>query len=127
MRQQQNSKKVGWRLEALKTHHSVTWGELAPIIGISRSMLDFVRSGVKEPGPKVMRRIAAAERAAGLLPPEPPPAPRTMAALKSLEETSKDWKTHEELFQSLETRLERLLLEAQAAIAEMKEMRGRKG
>jgi hypothetical protein len=46
-----------------------TWGELAKIIGISRAMLDFLRNGSKAAGPKVLRRIVDAERAAGLLPP----------------------------------------------------------
>ncbi|MCZ7593097.1 MAG: hypothetical protein M5U15_13610 [Kiritimatiellae bacterium] len=35
-------------------------------------MIDFLRFGKKEAGPKVLRRIIEAERAAGLLPAEPP-------------------------------------------------------
>ncbi|MBU4460037.1 MAG: hypothetical protein KJ579_05675 [Verrucomicrobia bacterium] len=58
-------------MEVLRAHHCVTWGELAGVLGISRSMLDFVRNGAREPGPKVLRKIIAAEIAAGLVPPAP--------------------------------------------------------
>lgn len=65
-----NRKILGMRLEALRQHHLLTWGELAKKIGISRSMLDFLKSGEKAPGPKVMRLIVEAEREAGIIPPE---------------------------------------------------------
>ena len=42
------------------------WGELAAHLGISRSMLDQVRKGTRNPGPKLVRRIEAAESAAGI-------------------------------------------------------------
>lgn len=48
-----------------------TWGELAVKIGISRSMLDFLKAGTKDAGPAVLRKIIAAEEAAGLRPPTP--------------------------------------------------------
>lgn len=44
----------------------LTWGELADKIGMSRSMLDFVKNG-RPAGPKVLRLIVAAEREAGLI------------------------------------------------------------
>lgn len=54
------------RLKALKDALCVNWAELAESIGVSRSGLDFFRSGARNPGPKTMRRIAAAEVEAGL-------------------------------------------------------------
>lgn len=50
------------RLENLKNALGLNWGELADFIGISRSMLDFLRTGVRTPGAKVLRKIEQAER-----------------------------------------------------------------
>ena len=55
------------RLDRLKAHHCATWGELAQIIGISRSMLDFIRLGQRDAGPKVLRKIRNAEVEAGIV------------------------------------------------------------
>lgn len=49
------------RLENLKKALAMNWGELADYIGISRSMLDFLRNGVREPGKSTLRKIEAAE------------------------------------------------------------------
>lgn len=54
------------RLESLKNRLGMSWGELADYIGISRSMLDFVRTGDREPGNKTRRLIEEAERKSGL-------------------------------------------------------------
>lgn len=86
-------------------------------------MLDFLRSGAKDPGPKVLRKIADAERAAGLLPAVPPP----QTVPDGIRHSSMHWKNRDDVFQSLETRLERLLEEAQSVIKELKELRERKG
>lgn len=57
---------VGHRLEALRSRLTLSWAELADRIGISRSMLDFVRAGDRDPSPKTLRKIAAVEVDAGL-------------------------------------------------------------
>ncbi len=54
------------RLESLKKRLGLSWGELADYIGISRSMLDFVRTGTREPGNKTRRLIEDAEKKSGL-------------------------------------------------------------
>lgn len=61
------------RLESLKNRLGLSWGELADYIGISRSMLDFVRTGNREPGNKTRRLIEEAEKKCGLetMPGEP--------------------------------------------------------
>ena len=45
------------------------WGELATHLGLSRSMLDFIRKGQRNLSFKALRRLEEAERAAGILPP----------------------------------------------------------
>ena len=40
----------------------LTWGELAEALNISRSMLGFINTGVKKPGPKLSQRIHSLER-----------------------------------------------------------------
>lgn len=57
---------VGHRLDALRNRLTLSWAELAEKIGISRSMLDFVRAGARDPSPKTLRKIAAVEMEAGL-------------------------------------------------------------
>lgn len=49
------------RVEALRARLLVNWSELAAMLDISRSMLNYVRSGAREPGPKLLRRIAELE------------------------------------------------------------------
>lgn len=49
------------RLEILRHHLRLQWGELAAHLGVSRSMLDQVRKGTRQPGPKLIRRIEEAE------------------------------------------------------------------
>ncbi len=53
------------KLEALKERTGLTWGALADYIGISRSMLDFLRNGVRIPGNKTRRLIEEAEARSG--------------------------------------------------------------
>lgn len=54
------------RLRRLKTALHLEWGELADKLGISRSMLDQTRKGVREFGPQTMRSLIAAEAEAGI-------------------------------------------------------------
>lgn len=54
------------RLERLKRVLSLEWGELADHLDISRSMLDHVRNGRRDFGPKAMRRLEQAEIEAGI-------------------------------------------------------------
>lgn len=49
------------------------WGELAEQLDMSRSMLDFIRKGQRNPSFKALNRIEQAEREAGILPPIPSP------------------------------------------------------
>lgn len=56
------------RLQKLKEALVLEWGELAETLGVSRSMLDQVRSGARTPGPKLLRAIQGAEHRAGLSP-----------------------------------------------------------
>lgn len=46
------------------------WGELATHMGISRSMLDFVRKGQRNLSFPALRRLEECERQAGLAPAE---------------------------------------------------------
>jgi len=47
----------------------MNWKELAEEIGISRSMLDFIRAGTVPVSPKNLRKIEHAERSVGILTP----------------------------------------------------------
>ncbi|MFH0878571.1 MAG: helix-turn-helix transcriptional regulator [Lentisphaerota bacterium] len=53
-------------MEVLKERLSLSWGELATHLHISRSMLDFLRNGKRQPSPKMMRSITAVELSAGI-------------------------------------------------------------
>ena len=52
------------RLELLRDKLKLNWGELAKYIGISRSMLDFIRDGRREAGLQTLRKIELAEKRA---------------------------------------------------------------
>lgn len=54
------------RLETLKRVLCLEWGELAESLGISRAMLDHVRTGRRSFGPKAIRRLEQAETDAGI-------------------------------------------------------------
>ena len=58
------------RLEKLKKKLCMEWGELAQHLKMSRSMLDKIRTGLRDPGPHTERVILEAEIAAGLVPRE---------------------------------------------------------
>lgn len=58
------------RLESLKIALHLEWGELADLLGISRSMLDQTRKGRRAFGPHIMRKLQQAEVEAGIR--EPP-------------------------------------------------------
>jgi len=50
------------RLENLRVKLHLNWGELAEYIGISRSMLDFLRFEKREPSKNLMQRIEELEK-----------------------------------------------------------------
>jgi transcriptional regulator with XRE-family HTH domain len=60
-------KNVGSRLDALRVALTVSWGELAERLDISRSMLDFMRNGLRNPSAKLMRKIAVLEQSCGVV------------------------------------------------------------
>lgn len=49
------------RLDALRERLTVSWTELAELLGVSRSMLNYVRTGGRAPGPRLLRRITELE------------------------------------------------------------------
>ena len=65
-------KNVGSRLDGLKETMTLTWGELSTRLQLSRAMLDFMRTGARNPSPKVLRRITELEVEAGIATPRPP-------------------------------------------------------
>lgn len=115
---------VGSRLDALRAALTMNWGELADHLRISRSMLDFMRKGERNPSPQMLRSLMDAERAAGIGPPtSAPPAPPHEPAIqrspsrgaaepaqndpfpmlgKLEQEISNHWKETQAHFQSLE-------------------------
>ena len=54
------------RIEHLQAHHRVTWGQLAEMIGLSRTMLHLIRKGSNPPSRKTLFRLEQAEIEAGL-------------------------------------------------------------
>jgi transcriptional regulator with XRE-family HTH domain len=56
------------RLQNLREALKMEWGELATHLGISRSMLDFVRKGQRNLSFPAIRRLEAVEKEAGILP-----------------------------------------------------------
>ena len=54
------------RLENLRRALTLNWGELATKLEISRAMLDFIRTGARNPSAKVLRKIEQAEIEAGI-------------------------------------------------------------
>jgi len=59
------------RLERLRSARCLQWGELLEELQISRSMKQALFKGQRGASPKLLRRIEAAERAAGLVPAAP--------------------------------------------------------
>ena len=57
------------RLERLRHARTVTWAELREVLGIGETMLHYLKTGQRQPSPKLIRRIEQAEREADLLPP----------------------------------------------------------
>lgn len=54
------------RLEKLRSALMLTWGELQQRLSISESMLYFIRTGARQPSPKLLRRIIELEKEAGI-------------------------------------------------------------
>jgi hypothetical protein len=62
------------RLEKLRSTLLLTWTELQERLGVSESMLYFMRTGDRHPSPKMLRRIMELESGAGIRsPPVPHP------------------------------------------------------
>ena len=61
------------RLEKLRSTLLLTWTELQERLGVSESMLYFMRTGDRHPSPKMLRRIVELETEAGLTQPVPSP------------------------------------------------------
>lgn len=110
------------RLQRLREVLRLEWGELASHLGVSRSMLDFVRKGQRNLSFPALRRLEEAERAAGILPPTPSvPAPETVppgelsSPLKNLKVSGRKSDHAAEIrailaeVDSIKARLERLL------------------
>jgi transcriptional regulator with XRE-family HTH domain len=55
------------RLDKLRLTLMLTWNELQERLGVSESMLYFMRTGERQPSPKLMRRIMELEREAGIV------------------------------------------------------------
>ncbi len=66
---------VSTRLECLRTAKGMTWKELAADLGISYTMIYFVRKGRKSLGVKKLQRLREAEIGAGLRSPTKPSFP----------------------------------------------------
>jgi transcriptional regulator with XRE-family HTH domain len=55
------------RIEALKTATGRSLEEIRTQLGVSRGMFHYMRSGERNPSRKILDRLEAAERSAGLL------------------------------------------------------------
>jgi transcriptional regulator with XRE-family HTH domain len=53
---------ISERLETLRKSLNLNYGELAEALDLSRSMLDFIRSGKRKPSPKILRKMEELER-----------------------------------------------------------------
>lgn len=60
------------RVEKLREALKMTKGEVYRHLVISPAMISMIRSEARVPGPKIIRRLEAAERVAGLAPPSKP-------------------------------------------------------
>lgn len=56
------------RLDRLRKELKLTWGEFEEHLGISHTMMHFMRSGERTPSMKLLRRIEAEENKAGIEP-----------------------------------------------------------
>jgi|GEM_PF-5690663 len=54
------------RLENLKKAKTFSWGELCNLLEISRTMLHYIKTGERELSAKALRRLAQAEKEAGI-------------------------------------------------------------
>jgi hypothetical protein len=115
-------KNVGTRLDDLKAKLCLNWGELAAHLSISRSMLDFLRTGHRDPSAKTMRRLIEAEREAGIVTLEPETQsqnpkqleyeiPSNGESICVREEMASGFLAITKSIQSLQTEIEKLRLE----------------
>ena len=58
------------RLERLRAAQVTSWSELCKTLGIGATMLHYLRSGARNPSPKLMRRIVELEIEAGIATPK---------------------------------------------------------
>ncbi len=108
-------------MEALRNALTVSWGELAERLQISRAMLDFLRTEARNPSQKLLRRIIALEQEAGLFKPsassmtvvESAGEYHVMAGKKAVNmlELLQDVKRIEEQVHTLRTKIEEALNE----------------
>lgn len=110
------------RIENLRVRLGLTKSEVYEKLEISQPMISMIRAGNRQPSIKTMRRLEAAELAAGIPPPSrassaaPPPSPSPSVQSAAEEEEVPTIATlPAEKFQSLEHRLT-------ALEADMKEM-----
>jgi transcriptional regulator with XRE-family HTH domain len=63
--------KLAERLGRLRAARTLSWGELRKDLDVGETTLHYLKTGERNPSPKLLRRIEAAERAAGLVPSGP--------------------------------------------------------
>ena len=61
------------RLDALRSALVLNWREFYERLGISERTLHYIRTGARNPSPKLLRRIMELETEAGLTEPVPSP------------------------------------------------------
>ena len=77
------------RLERIRLNKRISKGELAAQLGVSRTMLHYIKKGIHPPSAEVLERLEAEEHAAGLL----NAAQRAAFQQKTLHEfTEADWR-----------------------------------
>jgi transcriptional regulator with XRE-family HTH domain len=54
------------RLDRLRNAKGLTWDELGTLLGLSRTMLHYLRTGKREMGIHARRRLSEAEKEAGI-------------------------------------------------------------
>jgi transcriptional regulator with XRE-family HTH domain len=112
---------IAARLEKLRDAKRLQWGELCGELGISRSMKHALFTGARGASPKLIRRIEAAERECGLLPPpvltprvEPKPPTPGKSLVEGVQRLEKAPENRAEL--------RRLIARLESTVAELKRM-----
>lgn len=123
----QNEHSIIRRLTVLRHSLMVSWGELATELGISRSMLVFLKNGKRFPSAKLWRRIVELELKCGI-PNKTENCASNVSTLNTCikDESSKltvtyEWKTNVDLLRMSAAELYQLIL---SLISEMKQAKG---